>query len=213
MPSRQILRLFELLKTTAIGGLFFLLPLVVIGFLLGQLAQACYTAAKAIDKYLPFHSVYGYFALLALAIAALILLCFFSGLLAQRSIPRRFMSFVEKYLLMVFPRYSIVKDQLSGNIGGKWIQSNLRPILIECQPGFHRIGFEVEEGSTEWATVYFPGSPDPWAGQIAVVSRQKLHPVPCDFVTAITSMERLGRELQATIPLPLASKAPETNDF
>jgi uncharacterized membrane protein len=183
------------LKTTAIGGVFFLLPLIIIGAFLSKVVQYALVAAKAIDTVLPLNAIGGYPVLLLAGVLVIIAGCFFSGLVAKRSFARRFTESIEKQLQIAFPRYTIVKDRLSGNIGGELHRSELKPVMVLGHDGCYRLGLEVERSSAEWITVFFPGSPDPWAGQVAIVPGTALRPIDVDFMAAMTSLEKLGRGL------------------
>lgn len=189
------------LKTSAIGGIFFLLPLIVIGFLLGQLAQAIWTVALAINQFLPVQSVVGYTMIVLIAIASIILLCFVSGIIARRRFAKRFSESVEKYLLLLFPRYAILKEKVSGNIGGEVLRNQLHPVMVRL-PGHMRLGFEVERygGHSDAAsvvresvTVFLPGSPDPWAGQVIIVQAHHVEQVNSPFGETVATFEQLGR--------------------
>jgi uncharacterized membrane protein len=186
---------FGVVKTTAIGGIFFLLPLVVVGALTGQVLQVTWAVAKSAHEYLPIKSAFGYGLLVALTILTLLLLCFVGGIIAKRSLGRRFTESVEKYLLMLFPRYAIFKEQLTGNIGGEVLQNQLKPIMVSMADG-QRLGMEVERGLIDDAsrvTVYLPGSPDPWSGTVVIVESFRVKPLDVPFGEALATVEQLGR--------------------
>ncbi len=124
-------------------------------------------------------------------------MCFVAGIIAKRSIAQRFTDQIEKYLQIAFPRYAIVKDRISGNIGNKHFKSDLKTLWILGLDGSYRIGFAVEGFDQEWVTVYVPGAPDPWSGEVRIIAREKLKWVDVDFIAAMTSLEKLGRDLQS----------------
>ena len=194
---------FGVLKTTAIGGIFFLLPLIVVGALVGQMLQVVVVVAKSVHTYLPVKSPAGYSFLLAATMLLMLLLCFAAGLVAKRSLGKRFTESVEKYLLMLFPRYAIFKEQLTGNIGGEVLHNQLKPVIVSMPEG-KRLGMEVERsGSSDtdgsavegngWVTVFLPGSPDPWSGSVVVVAMSRVQHLEIPFSEAIATAEQLGR--------------------
>lgn len=203
--SKKLQNLFNILRATAIGGVFFLLPLIVIGMLLAQFAQFCVATAKGIAPYLPIHSIGGYGLLLAIGFVSILVICFVAGMVAQRSIAKQFVSVIEKYLQMAFPRYSIVKEQISGNLagelGGNAIQPTLIPILVRSSEDVFQLALEVDRKQPGWVTVYFPGSPDPWNGRLAIVAESKITLANIDFGTAISIFEKLGRDLHEVFDL------------
>jgi uncharacterized membrane protein len=190
---------FQFLRTTAIGGVFFLLPLIIIGTFLGKFAQFCVGVAKTVESIVPLERIGGYTMLLAAGAAGVIGLCFLAGLIAKRSIAKRFTETIEKQLQIAFPRYAIVKDRLSGNIGGVEHKSELVPVLVCNSDGTYRFGLVVEKGNLSWSTVYLPGSPDPWAGEVHLVEQSKIRPIDTDFMQVMNSLEKLGRNLQSIL--------------
>lgn len=222
--TRRVSDLFDLgpLKTTAIGGIFFLLPLIVVGALVGQVVKIVWTVAVQVAGVLPAHSWTGYLLVVALSVGLLVLGCFLAGFLARRRLARRFNESLEKYVLMLVPRYAIIKEQLTGNIGGNQYRNTLIPVLVQF-PGYQRVGFEVERGEgacaeservgtervgTErgeseraaapvsaeaWVTVYLPGAPDPWTGVTVVVSHRRVRRLDSPFGDTVTSFEQVGR--------------------
>ena len=193
--KERVNRTWSVLKTTAIGGIFFLLPLVVIGALLGQMLQVVWVVARSIHEVTPIHSAWGYSLLFVFSLLLVLMLCFFAGLAAKKSVGKRFTESVEKYLLMLFPRYAIFKEQLTGNIGGEVLRNQLTPVMVSMPEGY-RLGMEVERGTvqgTDWVTVFFPGSPDPWSGSVSVIDDTRVKRLQVPFTEAVATAEQLGR--------------------
>jgi len=191
----RVTRSIGVLKTTAIGGIFFLFPLVVVGALIGQVLQIVWLVASNLHEYLPIKTFVGYALLFAITILLLLLLCFLAGIAARRSLGQKFTQSVEKYLLMLFPRYAIFKEQLTGNIGGEVLRNQLIPVLVLVPEG-QRLGMEVEQKvveGTQWVTVYLPGSPDPWSGSVVIVEGFRVKRIDTPFAEAIATAEQLGR--------------------
>lgn len=191
----QVTHHVGVIKTTAIGGIFFLFPLVIVGVLVGQVVQWSWTAAKALKDYLPAIAPSNYILLFIVTLLFVLLICFVAGIVARRSLARRFTHTIEGYLLMLFPRYAIFKEQLTGNIGSGILRNQLRPVLVLVPEG-QRMAMEVERGSvdgTQWVTVFFPGSPDPWSGNISLVEAFRVKPLNGSFNDAVATAEQLGR--------------------
>lgn len=152
VAMNRVNRHFSFLRATAIGGIFFLLPLVVVCFLLGQLGQLVFAVAlqaqPILRDWLGIQGATGYVLVFVIAVLVIVLLCFVAGILASRSLARRFTLSIEKYLLMLFPRYAIFKEQLSGNIGGEIAKNRLKPVCVQLE-GHTRLGFEVERTEEE----------------------------------------------------------------
>jgi uncharacterized membrane protein len=183
------------LRTTAIGGLLFLLPLIVVGALIGQVVPIVLTVAESLGEILPgFVKTPGGIALLILlAIAILLLLCFAAGILARKSFGRNLSEAFEKKLVLLFPRYAILKDQMADSIGGDQTTPQMKPVLVRFDDCM-QVGFETERNEeTQIVAVYLPGSPDPWAGKVVLVGVDRVKGLKTDFGSAVATCEQLGR--------------------
>jgi uncharacterized membrane protein len=179
------------LRTTALGGVVFLLPLIVIGTLLGQVVQVVLGVANALSKTLPIDSPRGWTLLVLLAIGVVLASCFLAGFVARWTLGQRLTAWLEKNLTLFFPRYVIVKARMAGSIGGDHAKSELKPVLVRFD-NFSRLAFEVERVQAGLVTIYLPGAPDPWAGIVAFVDEDRVQPLPVEFSVALASFERLG---------------------
>lgn len=192
MKERAV-RTFGFLKTTAVGGLVFLLPMVVIGALLGYVYNAVLLIYEPLKNHLPVTSATGITLLFFVAVAILLVLCFVCGLAAQRAIGRRFSETIEKQLITVFPKYAIYKDILAGNIGGSDLAPSLIPVTVQFNDTI-RIGYEADRTDQGLVVIYLPGSPDPWIGSVALVKADRVEPLGIDFSETAAICERLGRQ-------------------
>lgn len=197
---KQVQRHFGFLKTTLLGGIVFLLPLIVVGALLAQGGQIVWglvatvqeflsdPANESIAGYIKFNDTTTYVLLVAASIVTVVGLCFVAGMLARRSIGRWFSDRAERYLTMLFPRYAVFKDQLTGNLGA----ASLRPVVARIGPAT-RIGMEVERDAKGRVVVYLPSSPDPWSGSVQIVDADDVSPLQGDFADVMATFEQLGR--------------------
>mgnify|MGYP000209073565 CR=1 FL=1 len=193
MIVKKSKRFINFLKTTAIGGLLFLLPLIVLGALVGQIAPIVVSVASALNNYIPVKTATGIAILVGLSIAIILLLCFAAGMFARWSLGRKISTAFEKKLALFFPRYSILKDQMADTIGGDETRPQMKPVLVvfdECQ----RIAFETERDEKQGlATIYLPGSPDPWSGKVVILKLDRVTRLDADFGHAAATCEQVGR--------------------
>lgn len=206
LVKKHLTRHFTFLRATAIGGIFFLLPLVVLCFLLGQIGRVVYAVAVEIQPFLRdalgINGATGYALVFAIAAMVIVLACFVAGILASRSVARQFTGWLEKYLLMMFPRYAVFKEQLSGNIGGDIAKNQLKPVHVRLQD-YSRLAFEVERSPesqshahAETVTLFLPGSPDPWSGTVINVTPDRITPIQTTFPDVLGACEKLGLDSQ-----------------
>ena len=187
------------LWSTAIGGLFFLLPLAVVVGLLGYIYNLVIVVViplhEALPQWLPvnLNGPVGIAFLFSLAIAILVLLCFASGIAARRAIGRKFSKTIEKQLTMVFPKYAIYKDLLAGNLKHESIGPSLKPIMVHSVDGY-RLAFEADRLDNGMVVVYLPGAPDTWIGSVMLVPADRVMASNIDFNETLGIFERLGRD-------------------
>ncbi|EMI15351.1 putative membrane protein [Rhodopirellula maiorica SM1] len=181
------------LRSTAIGGIFFLLPLAVIGGLLGQVYGIVSAVAVPLQKWIPGNQPFSIAILFSAAVAILIMMCFAAGVIARRAIGKKFSSTVEKQLITVFPKYAIYKDLLAGNLKHDSDGPTLSPVLVSCPEGY-RVAMEADRLPNGLVVVYFPGAPDTWIGSVVLVPASRVFATELDFNETLGVFERLGRD-------------------
>ncbi|QDV53099.1 DUF502 domain-containing protein [Gimesia fumaroli] len=191
--SQHVKKSFGFLKTTAIGGLIFLLPLIVIGALVGQIVPIVLTVAEVLSDYIPVKTPAGIAMLIALSIGIVLLMCFAAGLIARWSIGKKLSHFVEKNLILLFPRYAIYREQLKGSIGGDHNKPEMIPVLVRFDD-VTRIAFQAERTEGPLISIYLPGSPDPWSGCVIFMAPDRVETLDIPFSEALGICERMGRE-------------------
>lgn len=193
--SQHVKKSFGFLKTTAIGGLIFLLPLIVIGALVGQVVPIVLTVAEVLYEYTPIEiqAPAGITLLIAISIGIVLLMCFAAGLIARWSIGKKLSRFIEKNLILLFPRYAIYREQLKGSIGGDHIKPEMIPVLVRFDD-VTRIAFQAEQIDGPLISIYLPGSPDPWSGCVIFMTPDRVKVLNIPFSEALGICERMGRE-------------------
>lgn len=186
------------LRTTAIGGVLFLLPFLVVVVLLVYVYQGVAAIHVHLKPWIPFDSATGILCLFIVAILLLLALCFAAGLIARRAIGVHFAETIEKQLMKLFPKYSIYKDLIACRIGGQDKLPSLSPVLVKREDG-HYLAFQADKLSTGQVVVYFPGSPDTWAGSIALIPAENVQAINLPFGDLLDICERMGRDSSARL--------------
>ena len=199
--KEQVANTYGFLKTTAIGGLIFLLPVVAIGALLGYLYSFAFLIYEPLKEHLRATSFISISLIISITLLILLALFFLCGLAAQRALAKKFSKSLEKNIVMVYPKYAIYKDIVAGNLGGDELAPSLLPVTLKLNDMI-RIGYEAGRTERGLVIVYLPGSPDPWIGSIALVEPDRIQPLDVDFNETAAICERLGRsseELLASV--------------
>ncbi len=187
-----------LLKTTGIGGVLFLLPLIILGALVGQIVPIVWTVTEFLANVIPvpIKTPVGISLLVGAAILLLLLIWYIAGIIARRSFGRRISATFEKNLAMLFPRYSVIKDQLAGTLAGDKDHPAMQPVMVRLIDS-SRIAFEVDRSDRGFVTLFLPGSPDPWSGQLLIVKAEQVQPIDLKFQETLSIFETLGRDSMA----------------
>ena len=158
--QRQFTRFLSTPTTTALGGLLFLLPIVVVSVLLAYVYRTVAVIHEVVKAWIPFESAIGLALLFGLVIVVLLAMCFVAGLLAQRAIGRRFTRTIEQQLIQIYPKYAIYRDLLAGKLGGGENAPSLQPVLVR-KDGVLTIAFEVDRLANHLVVVFFPAHRTP----------------------------------------------------
>lgn len=193
MIVKKTRRSVQFLKTTAIGGLLFLLPLIVLAALISQVAPILIQVSQFLHDYLPETNSISLSFIVSLVLGVLLLLCFAAGMAARWSISKRMTRLFEKQLLLLFPRYAILRDHMADTIGGQENRPDVKSVLVTLTDR-KMIGFESERSADgQTVVVYLPGSPDTWAGNTIMVDANRVISLNRSFGETVTIHEQMGR--------------------
>jgi len=116
MLMRQLL---SFIKTTIIGGLFFLVPIVALSFVLEKANAFMKKFAAPLANYIPIDNFAGLATASIIGWLMLALLCFFAGLLAKSSSITNFVKSFEEKLLSFIPGYGEYINTLESKVRKK----------------------------------------------------------------------------------------------
>jgi uncharacterized membrane protein len=185
------------LTTTLIGGVVFLLPLIVVLAVVGHALQIALQAVTPLVQAVPQARVGGIALATVAAVLLLIALCYGAGVLARAAFGRRLSTSFEDKLTTVYPRYHVIKA-MSQNLHGAIGQQVLRPVLLGSDDQ-QQLGYDIERLADGRAVVFVPGSPDVWSGSVMVVDPARLQPLDVDPVAMARSLQGMGRGLAALL--------------
>ena len=168
--------LYRYLKTTILGGILVLLPLVGCAYLIGVTLKLVLEVISPINKLLPVQSLAGIAALDVLAILIVVVTCFLLGLLVRTAGGRTIGRWFEGLLLNQLPGYRLFR-RLSRQVAGETEEALGAPVLVRLGAS-RQFGFLIEESAAGEATVFVPLAPLLYLGTV--------HLVPLEGVTRLT---------------------------
>jgi len=179
------------LKTTLIGGLVFLVPIIVVVAILGKAHRLMAALAAPLAAWIPIDAIGGVALANLLAVAAIVVLCFAAGLVARSSTAVRAVQSLESGFLTSIPGYGFIKGMTEG-LAGREGSEALKPVLAKFDDA-SQVAFEIERNPDGRVVVYVPGAPDPWSGAVFVMTADRVEPLEASMHAAVKNIRTLGR--------------------
>lgn len=189
-PAIRVKRTFlQFLRTTLVGGLTFLLPIVLAGWLIGEAMELATRLAQPALKLLP-PSLAGGVVIGAIETAfALLIVAFFAGLVARTTLGQRLMMWMENSLIGSLPQFNFVRG-----VAESWDDSDddrVEVVLVPASPGWS-LGFVFEPGNGPYVPVFMPAAPQWTSGAVVFAERATLKPAGINFAQAMQILKTLG---------------------
>jgi uncharacterized membrane protein len=176
-------------RTTLVGGLTFLLPIVLIAWLFQKAMSLAGKLAKPAMALLP-ESLAGGVIIGALETGlALLIIAFAAGLIARTAIGQRFMLWVENSLIGSLPQFSFVRG-IADSVDDS-DHDHVEVVLVPADAGW-ALGFIFEASDAAIVAVFLPGAPQWTSGSVVFAERANIRPAGIGFPGAIKIMRKLG---------------------
>jgi len=180
----------EFLKTTIVGGIVFLVPLILLILVLRHAMTFAGKIAGPIAALFPEHKVAGVAVATIIAALVLLLLSFVAGLFARTSFGHNLARWLEDSLLGNLPQYRMVKTMAEG-LAQVEDSQNLRPALVSIEGGW-QLGYLLEEVHAGWVAVFLPQSPTPMSGNVMYMPAERVRLLDLPIGEAMLLVKRLG---------------------
>ena len=177
------------LKTTVIGGLIFLVPLVILGLIIAKAISFMMVLAEPMADIMPVDSIGGIALVNVVALLIVIMICFLAGLVARSRRARKLAETVEEKILQRIPGYMMIKGVKTALKPDD--DTDLKPVLVSFGSSA-RLGLEIERTGDNQSVVYFPGSPNAWSGIVQIVSSDQARYLDVPLMSVIERAEQLG---------------------
>jgi uncharacterized membrane protein len=151
-------------RTTIVGGVFSLAPIVVLIVILAKAFGFAKTGLQAIVVHIPGVSDLSVSVATALSIAMIALVCLLAGLVAHTLIAQRFVNALESSLLSKIPAYEYLKQESASALGVDEIGE--LPVVFVPMEGGWQLGVQTEALSNGLVSIFVPGAPNPHSGSV-----------------------------------------------
>jgi uncharacterized membrane protein len=181
----------KFIKTTILGGILFLVPIVIFIAIIGKALELSNTIAVPLAGKLIVDSAGDIVVIQVIAVAILLCFCFVAGLAARTALAKKLVRMLEANFLDKIPAYELLKAKTQSALAPEDLEG-LLPAITRFDDSWQLV-FEIERLSDGKVVVFLPGSPDPWSGSVCVVTDDRVTPLDITVKSASALMKRLGR--------------------
>ena len=182
--------LYRYLKTTLLGGILVVLPLVGCAYLIGLTLKIVLGVIMPINRLLPIPDLAGIAVIDLLAISIIVVTCFLLGLLVRTAGGRTLGRWFEQSLLYQLPGYRLLR-RLSRQVAGETEEALGAPVLVRLGDS-RQYGFLVEELPTGEVTVFVPLAPLLYLGTVHLVPAERVTRLSQPLPRVIDRISRFG---------------------
>ena len=180
--------MIQFLKTTIIGGVVFMVPIIILIEIVGAALKITNDLASPLTAFIPIKSIGDIAVLNLLAIMVLLLICFLAGLAVRSALAVKLVESVESKILSKVPGYELYKWKLTDSPDAE----KMKPVLARFDESW-QIAFEIELIEGGKVAVYLPGAPDPWSGSVCFVPETHIKPLDLNLASALEVLRALGK--------------------
>ena len=174
VPERGSMNNFvAFLKTTAAGGFFVILPILLVYLLISEALETITVLAAPIAGLLLGESAADVDFPVLVALALLIMTSFMVGMAMRSAFGTRFGNWIEDGILKKLPGYTALK-RLTRGFTKADEHAAFQPALLVNGNGDREIVYLIEDHGDGMATVLLPWAPTPFAGSVKIVDRSRL---------------------------------------
>jgi uncharacterized membrane protein len=199
------------IKTTLVGGALFLLPLILVAFLIHKAVGFLQKFVGPLSREMHFLDFLpGHILAYALSLLLLVLIAFAAGLVARTRIGTSITSRLEGLILHRIPGYKMLRSMGHGSLGVP-DEGDVKTVLARVDETW-LIGFLIEESRSGLLTVFVPSAPTPTGGSLYFLTEEQVRRVDVPVHEAIRCLMKLGvgsaKLLERAMPAPNGGSRP-----
>jgi uncharacterized membrane protein len=198
-------RLIDFLLTTALGGLFVLLPVLLLYLLVAEALPLVIALATPIADLFPKGMFDEVKAPVVIALILIVGASFLVGLALRSRALRRIGGWINQNALGRLPVYNALKALTKGFAGTEEAEA-FRPALIISEGGEQEVVYVIEDHGDGLLTVLVPWSPAAFAGSVKIVDRDRIKMLNASLDQASRTLTHWGVGVQ-----DLLGKSTESN--
>ena len=181
--------LLKFLKTTLVGGVLFLLPLLLTVVLIKKGIDLLGKVVSPVADALPVTDVGGVSMRVVIAGLLLVTIGFVAGLVGRTGFGRALSDSLEQLVLRKMPGYTLLK----GAAGGAAAPGADEVVVVLARFDDNDVlGFAIEKPRNGLVTVFVPSAPTPAAGTVFILPVERVQRLDIAVTDATKTIMRLG---------------------
>ncbi len=182
--------LVRILTATALGGIVFLLPLLIVVVLLGHAVRLMQPIVTPVANLFPAQTFETTAIAAMISILGLFLICLLAGVLARTRIARYISGSIDSRIENRVPLYRIIRSTIKG-FAAVERDSSVIPVLARFDDAW-QIGFILEENADGLSTVFIPQAPTPMIGTVYYMEEARLKRLSITVGQAFRCVAQMG---------------------
>jgi uncharacterized membrane protein len=202
-------RLAAFLKATTLGGLFVLLPVVVIFAIAAKTVIGVRESAQVVmEKLAGQNSAEAHFPMF-FALLIVVAISFAIGLAMISRRGKAAGTWIERTLLFRVPGYAAARA-IVGGLADVERDGVVKPGLLTVDEGIECFVFVTEDHGNDWLTVFIPGSPNPASGNVQIVRKSLVRPLKVRLTDISLAQQQWGVGAKKLLAKDTAAPPPPT---
>jgi uncharacterized membrane protein len=182
-------------RSTVLGGLVVLVPVVVLGALVVWAVQTALAVLTPVFAWLPDRSVGGVSITVLATVLGVVIGCFLAGLFAETAVLHRLSERAERLALLV-PGYALMKS-VGANLVGVESKHPVKTVVVRFEASW-QLGFLMETLSDGRHVVFLPGVPRALVGTLHIIAADRVQVLALSVSATLDALGRLGVGLRQT---------------
>jgi uncharacterized membrane protein len=177
-------------RATVLGGVFFLLPLALLIFVLRSVVNRVEKWIGPIVSAIDTQAVGGVAVATLVACLLIVIVCFLAGLAASTAPAKRLMAWLEDVLLGKLPPYRMLKGMMQG-LTSLETSTDMKPALARIEDAW-QLAFVVERLDDGLLTVFVPQAPTPMSGSVYYLTADRVRVLDIPVARALLCVKHMG---------------------
>lgn len=183
-------KILDFVRTTIVGGVLYLIPLIVLAAVLGKALQIAHKVVPVFAEPLNALKLGDALSPQLFAVLLVVVFCFLAGLFSRTKLARSLVGFVDSKILINIPGYGLFRSMAGGSAG---IESHAdHPVLVSLDDDAWQIAFIVDTINENEVAVYVPGAPETRSGSLYFLPPDRLRRIHTTSAVAFQTLRRMG---------------------